>query len=157
MRSLVSALPLAMVGSLAAAAACDPGEVTLYPRDGVEVRFQVEVADDPVEQARGLMHRTELAEDAGMIFVFPKARPARFWMKNTPLPLDILFIGEDGRVVNIAERTTPFSERSIPSEGPVLAVLEINGGLSDELGIGPGTPVLHPAFTAAEEPYRCAP
>lgn len=148
-------------GALPAAAttppACDPEAVVLYPDDAPSggVAFTVEVADEPEERARGLMHRTELARDAGMIFVFPRVQPASFWMRNTPLPLDIIFIGDDGRVVNVAENTTPFSEEAIPSDAPVRAVLEVNAGLAGELGIGPGTPVRHPAFEQARPPWSC--
>lgn len=150
-----------LVAALPAAAtmppACDPEAVVLYPDDAPPggVTFTVEVADEPEERAQGLMHRTELARDAGMIFVFPRVQPASFWMRNTPLPLDIIFIGDDGRVVNVAADTTPFSEESIPSDGPVRAVLEVNAGLAEEYGIDAGTPVRHPAFQAAQPLWSC--
>ena len=122
---------------------------------GEDVQFAVEVADEPAEWAEGLMHRTELARDAGMIFVFPEPRPASFWMKNTPLPLDMIFVADDGRVANVAERTTPFSLESVRSDGPVRAVVEVNAGLADEFGIEAGTPVQHPAFGAAPPAWSC--
>jgi len=108
--------------------------------------FTVEIADDPAERARGLMHRRELARDAGMLFVYDRPQETAFWMKNTPLPLDILFADEHGVIISIARRTTPFSTRDIPSGGPVLGVLEINGGLSDELGVTEGDRLRHPVF-----------
>ena len=89
------------------------------------------------------MFRESLAPDGGMLFVFDEVRPAAFWMKNTLIPLDMLFIGADGRIVNIAEQTTPLSTESRPSAAPVRAVLEINGGLSRMLGIAPGDHVIH--------------
>ncbi len=108
-------------------------------------KFQVEVADDPRERSRGLMFRREMARDHGMLFDFGAEEPASFWMENTYLPLDMIFIRADGTVESIAERTTPLSRRSVPSKGPVRYVLEINGGLSDELGIRPGDKVSGPA------------
>ena len=99
--------------------------------------FTTEVAASQQEQQRGLMFRTELADDEGMIFpsYVPQARS--FWMKNTPLPLDLIFIGPDNRITNIGHGE-PYSVASIPSDGPALAVFEIRGGLSEELGIEPG-------------------
>ncbi len=100
--------------------------------------FRVEVAATPEQRARGLMFRTELGPDEGMLF--PNKTPAleSFWMKNTPLPLDIIFIGVDGRVSNIAAETVPYSLESIPSTGLASAVLELPGGRAAELGIAPG-------------------
>ena len=108
-------------------------------------KFQVEIADDPRERSRGLMFRREMAKEHGMLFDFGVEEPASFWMENTYLPLDMIFIRADGTVESIAERTTPLSRRSVPSKGPVRYVLEINGGLSDELGIRPGDKVSGPA------------
>jgi uncharacterized membrane protein (UPF0127 family) len=113
-----------------------------------EQRFQVEIADDARERARGLMFRREMAKDHGMLFDFGSEQPASFWMENTYLPLDMIFIKADATVESIAERTTPLSRRSVPSKGPVRYVLEINGGLSDELGIRPGDKVSGPAIEA---------
>jgi len=112
---------------------------------GVQV-FQVEIADSEEERRRGLMRRTDLPADRGMLFQFPDVAERSFWMQNTPLPLDILYIGPDGRIVSIARNTTPFSEAPIPSYGAAKGVLEINGGLSDKLGIERGDLVRHPFF-----------
>ena len=106
-------------------------------------RFRVELADDARERDRGLMFRTVLPDDEGMIFQFERPMPLSFWMKNTLIPLDIIFIGADGRIVNIAENTTPMSLEPIPSTGPAIAVLEVRGGLTRELGVQPGDRVLH--------------
>ncbi len=155
------------VGRLAAAAFCcalwtlpaEAGDCALNQVDirgpaGVS-RFVVEIADEPEERSRGLMHRTELAEGAGMLFLFDRPERQAFWMKNTPLPLDIIFIDERGVVDSIAAGTTPFSEASLPSDGPVVAVLEINGGLAARYGVAPGSEVRHPAFQDADPAWPC--
>ena len=130
-----------------ASVAQDVSELWIETAGGARYRFEVELAVTPEQQARGLMHREEMAADAGMLFVFEPVRPVSFWMRNTLISLDMLFVGADGRIVNIGERTVPLSEESVPSDGPVRAVLEINGGLSDMLGIRPGDKVVHGAFT----------
>lgn len=109
--------------------------------------FDVEIADEELERNRGLMFRREMASDHGMLFDFDPPRPVGFWMRNTHLSLDIIFIGSDGRILNIAESTTPYSEANIPSHGAARGVLEINAGLSRELGIAPGDRVRHRIFT----------
>jgi uncharacterized membrane protein (UPF0127 family) len=111
-------------------------------------RFNVEYADTPDRRAVGLMHRPSMAADAGMLFDFKTDAPVSMWMRNTRIPLDMLFIARDGRIVNIAERTVPFSETTIASKGPVRAVLELNGGTSARLGIKPGDRVTHRMFKA---------
>ena len=100
--------------------------------------FRVEVAGDSAQQARGLMFRTQMGADEGMIFPMDPPRPASFWMKNTVIPLDIIFVGTDRRILNIAANTVPYSEAPVPSAGKVSAVLELNGGRAAALGIGPG-------------------
>jgi uncharacterized membrane protein (UPF0127 family) len=100
--------------------------------------FQVEMAITPEEKERGLMFRRELPEGQGMLFDFQFDQPVAFWMKNTYIPLDMLFIRADGRILRIAENTEPLSERNIPSGGPVRAVLEVIGGTAKKLGIAPG-------------------
>ena len=104
-------------------------------------RFRVEVARSGDEQQRGLMFRTAMGADDGMIFPMSPPRPAAFWMKNTVIPLDIIYIGPDRRILNIAANTVPYSEASLPSDGNVSAVLELNGGRAAQLGIGPGAKV----------------
>ncbi|MGA7675451.1 MAG: DUF192 domain-containing protein [Rhizomicrobium sp.] len=105
------------------------------------VAFTVEVASDGASQEKGLMFRTTLAADAGMLFDFHQPAPVVFWMKNTPLSLDMLFIKADGTVSTIASDTVPYSEDRVPSSEPVRAVLEINGGRAMALGIQPGDKV----------------
>ncbi len=108
------------------------------------VTFHAEIADDDAERARGLMYRREMARENGMLFQFQAPEPQSFWMRNTHLSLDLIFIGPDGRVLNIAERATPYSDAPIPSRGPAIGVLEINGGLAREMGIAEGDRVRHP-------------
>jgi uncharacterized membrane protein (UPF0127 family) len=115
-------------------------------------RFQVEIADDPAERARGLMFRREMADDAGMLFDFKVEERASFWMKNTYIPLDMLFIRADGTIDSIAERTTPLSEKSVPSKGPVRYVLEINGGLSERLASSLATACRERRWTPTKSP-----
>ena len=127
-------------------------EQTVHPESGLEIvpvtistdegehRFAAEVAATQEEQARGLMFRTQLGPDEAMIFP-RQGDVASFWMKNTPLPLDIIFIGQDRKIINIAAQTTPYSLDSVSALGPTSAVLEIPGGRAAELGIGPGDAV----------------
>jgi uncharacterized membrane protein (UPF0127 family) len=103
--------------------------------------FNVEIANTIKEQELGLMYRTELAVDAGMLFDFHSARFASFWMKNTVLPLDIIFVKADGTISNIASDAVPYSLKPIPSSQPVRAVIEINAGRARALGIQPGARV----------------
>ncbi|WP_173843464.1 DUF192 domain-containing protein [Novosphingobium sp. TH158] len=103
--------------------------------------FKVEVAATSQEQAQGLMFRTEMGADEGMIFPMDPPRMASFWMKNTVIPLDIIYIGTDRRILNIFARTEPYSEKPLFSKGAVSAVLELNGGRAAELGIVPGDKV----------------
>ena len=108
--------------------------------------FTVEIADEPEEISYGLMDRQSLEDDAGMLFDFGAPREPAMWMKNTLIPLDMLFISSDGTVQMIARNTVPGSLRTISPGMPVKAVLEINAGQSAELGIEPGDTVIHPVF-----------
>ena len=105
---------------------------------GKQHAFRVEIARTDREQAMGLMFRKTMGADEGMIFPMDPPRPAAFWMRNTVIPLDIIFIGPDRRVLNIAANAVPHDETPLPSAGPVSAVLELNGGRAAQLGIGPG-------------------
>lgn len=122
--------------------ALSPAGLALVPltidSKGKRHAFTVEVARTPQEQAQGLMFRTELAPDAGMIFPFGTSKPASFWMKNTVIPLDIIFVRADGSIESIAANTVPYSLDAVSSGEPVAAVLELAAGRSAELGIGPG-------------------
>jgi uncharacterized membrane protein (UPF0127 family) len=116
---------------------------------GKEFRFQVELADSPNERRIGLMHRREMAPDHGMLFDFGKTAPVTMWMKNTYIPLDMLFIRADGEIVNIIHDTVPHSEAVLASDGPVRAVLEVPAGTTRLLGIKAGDDVLHPTLDNA--------
>jgi len=100
--------------------------------------FRTEVARTGPQQAKGLMFRTELGDDEAMIFLRDPPDRAAFWMRNTVIPLDIVFIGLDHRIMNIAENAVPYDETPLPAAGVTLAVFEINGGLAAKLGIKPG-------------------
>lgn len=108
--------------------------------------FTIEVANTPETQAQGLMFRRTLASDAGMLFVYAANGPIAMWMKNTYIPLDMLFIDEAGRITHIVERTVPLSTAIIRSKGPARAVLEVNGGTVSRLGVAPGDRVVSSAL-----------
>lgn len=108
--------------------------------------FSVEVMRSDAERAKGLMFRRYMPPDRGMIFDFMVSEPVAMWMQNTYIPLDMLFIRKDGVIARIEERTEPLSTRTIPSGEPVLAVLELNGGTAEKLGIKAGDRVVHPLF-----------
>jgi hypothetical protein len=108
--------------------------------------FVVELALTPAQQAQGLMFRQTMAPEAGMLFVFPEAQEQVFWMKNTYLPLDMIFIKQDGSILSIAERAVPLTETPVASHGNARSVLELNGGTAARLGIKPGDRVRGPAL-----------
>lgn len=109
-------------------------------------RFQVEIADSEMEREYGLMCRRALAADRGMLFLFPRATPQMFWMRNTLIPLDIIYIGADGRVVSISRNVQPLDESGAPSSGPAKFVLELAAGRAAQIGLLPGDRVLHRAM-----------
>ncbi|MEZ5811131.1 MAG: DUF192 domain-containing protein [Rhizobiaceae bacterium] len=115
--------------------------------DAGEASYTIEIADNEEERARGLMFRTQLDADRGMLFVFDLTAQRGFWMKNTPLPLDLLFIAESGRVVAI-RKGVPFSEEIIAPIYPVRFVLELNEGTAENAGIRIGARVRHPLVDA---------
>ena len=117
-------------------------EVVIVSESG-EHRFGVEVARTSEEQARGLMYRRRLEPDAGMLFEYGHPRNIAMWMRNTYIPLDMIFIGADWRITRIAERTVPLSLTTVASGGPVRAVLEVNAGTASRLGIRPGDRVIY--------------
>jgi hypothetical protein len=111
---------------------------------GQTYRFTVEIADTASEREHGLMGRTDLAISAGMLFEFPESAVVAFWMKDTPIPLDMLFVDQDGRIVHIAQRAVPYDYTPISSLVPVTEVLEVNGGTADRLGIHDGDKIVLP-------------
>lgn len=133
--------------ALPLAACSDEGKLVLHSSTG-DYTFNVEVVDTNETRAKGLMFVQELADDAGMLFDFKQEREVSFWMRNTFIPLDMVFIGADGVVKNIHVNARPHDVTGIPSDGPVQFVLEIPGGRSVEIGLQPGDTVEHPRVAA---------
>jgi uncharacterized protein len=134
-----------LVLGVAAARAADLETLEIVSKSGVQV-FAVEVMRTPEERGKGLMYRRELPEGRGMLFDFSPETNVSMWMKNTYISLDMIFIRADGRILRIAENTTPESEAIIPSGGPVRGVLEVIAGTAKKLRIAPGDRVAHPLF-----------
>ncbi|MBI1208554.1 MAG: DUF192 domain-containing protein [Azospirillum sp.] len=132
--------------SSAAAVDFETTKLVIEAAGGARYPFTVELARSPEQHHQGLMFREHIAEDGGMLFIMPSEQQATFWMRNTFVSLDMLFIGRGGRIVNIHPRAVPGSNALIDSDGPVIAVLEITGGLSARLGLHPGDRVVHPAL-----------
>lgn len=122
-----------------------PQALTIETENG-ELSFSVLIADDDAERSRGLMFRDSLADDEGMLFDYQSPQPIAMWMRNTEIPLDIIYVNSDGEIAKIFANAQPYSLRSLPSEFPVLAALEVRGGLSREAGIRPGDIVRHAIF-----------
>jgi uncharacterized membrane protein (UPF0127 family) len=137
--SLVSALLLPVPASVAA----NTGEVVLQTESGPH-RFNVEIAQTEEERRIGLMYRRNLADNAGMLFVYDEPQPILMWMKNTYIPLDMIFIDAGGKVLRIERRTEPFSTDPIPSGGPVQGILEVKAGTTESIGLKPGDEVILP-------------
>jgi uncharacterized membrane protein (UPF0127 family) len=113
---------------------------------GRDIKFEIELALNDVQRSRGLMYRKQLGAYEGMLFDFYQEMPVSFWMKNTLIPLDMIFIAADGTVKHVHANAVPLSTDAVPSRFPVRAVLEINGGSAALLGIKPGDKVRHPIF-----------
>lgn len=145
--ALAGAALMASCAAKSAPCPLDPEYAAIISAGG-EHCFRVDLVDTPEERAQGLMFVRHMEEDRGMLFLFDRVSEQPFWMKNTYISLDIIFIAPGGRIVNIAERMEPLSERSIVSAEPIAAALEINGGLAERLGIRPGDRVRHPALEA---------
>jgi uncharacterized membrane protein (UPF0127 family) len=139
-----SLLFFALAAALGSGCQAQGPRVHIEGHDGKTVQVAVEIVSTPETQRRGLMWRTELAADHGMLFVFGDDAPRSFWMKNTPLPLDIIFIDSEARVVSVAEDTVPYSLASVRSTGPARYVLEVNSGFSRRHAITPGSRVTLP-------------
>lgn len=145
-RSRIAAAAFLVVLAGAAAQAADESMLEIVTKDGVHV-FTVEMARSDEERQKGLMFRKELPEGKGMLFDFKPDQDVSMWMRNTYIPLDMLFINSDGTIRRIAENTEPLSEKTIPSGGPVRGVLEVIGGTANKLGIKAGDKVAHPLFS----------
>lgn len=147
MRGLIAAAAcLCLLIAGAAARAADESTLEIVTKNGVHV-FTVEMARTDEERQKGLMFRKELAEGKGMLFDFKPDQDVAMWMRNTYIPLDMLFINGNGTIRRIAENTEPLSEKTIASGGPVRGVLEVIGGTAKKLGIAPGDKVAHPLFS----------
>ncbi|MFO1118509.1 MAG: DUF192 domain-containing protein [Beijerinckiaceae bacterium] len=147
---MIRTLHLALVALVIAAAApaCADAQLeklAFVTKSGVH-EFKVEVMRTPAEFAKGLMFRRYMPADRGMLFDFNRDEVVNMWMKNTYIPLDMVFVGKDGRVFSIAADTEPLSERTISSGGPVTGVVELNAGAAAKMGLSPGDEVRHPMF-----------
>ncbi|MEL6521417.1 MAG: DUF192 domain-containing protein [Pseudomonadota bacterium] len=116
--------------------------------DWGNARFSVEIADDAAERSRGLMFREAMPRSAGMLFLYERPQRVSFWMKNTLIPLDMIFLDETGTVKRVHSNAIPGDLTSIPGGDNIIAVLEINGGLSETFGINEGSQMQHPFFAA---------
>ncbi|GAD55421.1 MAG: uncharacterized membrane protein (UPF0127 family) [Limimaricola cinnabarinus] len=133
------------------AGGCAPDRVTVRG-DWGQAGFAVEIADDAAERAQGLMNRAEMPRMAGMLFVYDAPQAVSFWMRNTLIPLDIIFAGADGVIRSIHPRAKPLDETPIPGGTDIQYVLEINGGMAARLGITEGDTLRHPAIGSEEVP-----
>lgn len=140
--------------TMTADAACRPERAELRGDFGT-VRFSVEVADEPHERAKGLMNRPSMPRMAGMLFIYERPQRARFWMENTLIPLDMLFLDSQGRVVHIHENAIPLDRTHIEGGDEILAVLEINGGLSEMLNLQTGAVLRHPQMPQEGALWPC--
>ncbi len=145
-RIKVSLLCLVGVSLSSAVSAACSDDVTTIRGDFGEARFSIEVADEPQERSRGLMHVESMPRFSGMLFIYERPQSASFWMRNTLIPLDMLFVDQNGTISKIHENAIPLDETPIFGGDEVSHVLEINGGLSSKLGIEVGDTLQHPSF-----------
>jgi uncharacterized membrane protein (UPF0127 family) len=132
-----SAIGLVLMAQ-AALADCAPGTIEVRAPSGAAMRFAIEVADEEAERELGLMNRQSMASSAGMLFAYPQAHQVYFWMKNTLIPLDMVFADATGTVTRVHSNAVPLDETAIDGGEAVRYVLEINGGLAARLGLTPG-------------------
>jgi len=132
-------------------ASADKMNATLIIQSGEKRHsFSIEIADDDATRAKGLMYRTKIAPDHGMLFDFEKTEQVYMWMKNTYISLDMLFVSADGTISHIVKNTTPLSQSIISSGGPVRYVLEVKAGTADRLALSRGDRLLHQLFTPSK-------
>lgn len=161
MKRAAAALALVMAAGAAQAGGCAPDSAILLAPDGREQRVTVEIADDPAERAQGLMNRRALAPGHGMLFVYPVPQPVSFWMKNTLIPLDILFFDARGVLRHVHPQARPLDLTSIPGALPGdpdpdrMFVLELAGGEAARRGLVPGTALGHPAVPPRSAVLPC--
>ncbi len=151
-----TALAALLFATGVAAQDCASGVADLRVGDS-QLRFRVEVADDAAERAEGLMFRESMPRFDGMLFVYDRPQPVSFWMKNTLIPLDMLFFDATGRLVSVHENAVPGDLSAIPGGDAIQYVLEINGGAARSLDIAPGAELRHPAVDPDLAAWSCAP
>lgn len=138
-----------------ARASCTPDTLEMRGASGSTLRLHVEIADTDAERSKGLMFRESLPKSAGMLFVYDHPQSVAFWMKNTLIPLDMIFVDAAGRVTRVHENAVPHDESAIPGGDGVQFVLEINGGMAKRLGITEGTELRHSAIAADKAVWPC--
>ncbi|SHG36206.1 DUF192 domain-containing protein [Cognatishimia maritima] len=146
---------IAALLALPASAKCSHNTVQLRGEWG-KAQFTVEVADNASERSKGLMGRPSMPTSSGMLFVYHRTRPISFWMKNTLIPLDMIFADERGIVVHVHHNAIPLDETPISSQWPARYVLEVNGGLAQALGVDVGSELRHPAVLQGDAAWRCS-
>jgi uncharacterized membrane protein (UPF0127 family) len=154
-KRLIGAALFVFAGAAALAGACRQDMAYLRGPDG-EAAFRVEIADTEAGRARGLMHRESLAASAGMLFVYPHPQRVGFWMKNTLIPLDMIFMDKTGTVRRIGHEAQPLDETPVMGGDAIQTVLEINGGMARRIGIAPGWQMRHPAVDQDAAAWPCA-
>jgi uncharacterized membrane protein (UPF0127 family) len=155
LRRLIGAILIVLAGTAAAAGGACRDDMVHLRGPGGEAAFRVEVADSVAERAQGLMHRERLATSAGMLFVYPEPQSVGFWMKNTLIPLDMIFMDATGTVQRIGHEAQPHDTRPVKGGDGIQTVLEINGGLSRKIGIEPGWQLRHPAVDQDAAAWPC--
>ena len=144
--AVIGAALFVSLSTVSAVAACKPSRVDIRTPGGVAHQFTSELADEPAEQSRGLMFRKELADTHGMLFVYTPPRRVAFWMRNTLIPLDMIYADRTGLVRKVHQNAVPLDETPIDGGPGISAVFEVRGGLTGELGIVPGSVLRHPFF-----------
>lgn len=155
MKRLFLAVGFALGAPLASWAGCLPDQVDIRLASGGHARFSVEVADDPAERSQGLMFRETMAKSSGMLFLYERPQHAVFWMKNTLIPLDMIFADATGLVRQVHANAIPHDETGIDGGTEILAILEINGGLAKKLGITEGAVLRHPDLKQSTAIWPC--
>jgi uncharacterized membrane protein (UPF0127 family) len=154
---VIALVALLWLGTTASGDSTDAAQLDrVFPRSTLQIAtpdarlhtFKIWVADSDQRRARGLMFVKHIAEDEGMLFIYPQALRAGMWMKNTYIPLDMLFVAADGKVVNVVENTEPHSLKTIEAASDVIGVIELKGGTASRLHIAKGARVMHAAFAA---------
>ena len=155
MRAIFPVVVIAAAGCASIVSAQCRSDVADLRGDWGLARFGIEIADTEEKRSTGLMGRTELARSKGMLFIYEPPEPAFFWMRNTSIPLDIIFFDERGVAFKVHRDAVPFSRQLIASEEPAMGVLEINSGIADAFGIDVGSELRHPRFDPLVAAWPC--